>query len=148
MSYGYSARIGSDGKPNVQTWSNISHPERFGFTPKFGNFFEPNQKKYLESNKSKEIEYDPYIEFIHDKEAGVHKIIVDLPGIDKKDIKLKKKDNLLVLKATSEQRSYYKEIILDEPVESIKTSFKNGILEINLTPKKKREPENTDIPIE
>ena len=148
VSYGYSARIGSDGKPNVQTWSNIDHPERFGFTPKLGSYFDQNNQKYLEAATTENREYDPYIEFIHDKKADVNRIIVDLPGIDKKDIKLKRKDNLLVLKATTEKRSYYKEIILDEEVETIKTTFKNGILEITITPKKKKEPEETDVPIE
>ncbi len=148
VSYGYSARIGSDGKPNVQTWSNIDHPERFGFTPRLGSFFEPFQRKYLESTRTEDFEYDPYVEFIHDKEAGVDKIIVDLPGIDKKDIKLKRKENLLVLKASSSQRSYYKEIILNKDVENIKTLFKNGILEISVTPKKKQELEEVEVPIE
>ena len=148
VSYSYSARIGSDGKPVVQTWSNIDNPERFGFKPKLSNFFNQNNQKYLENTKTENVDYDPYVEFIHDKEANANKIIVDLPGIDKKDIKLKRKDQLLVLKASSSQRSYYKEIILDEEVESIKTSFKNGILEITLTPRKKKEPEETDVPIE
>ena len=146
VSYGYSARIGSEGKPVVQTWSNIDNPERFGFKPRLGGFFNGNSQKFIENAKTESLEYDPYVEFIHDKDDNVNKIIVDLPGIDKKDIKLKKKDNLLVLKASSSQRSYYKEIILDEEVDNIKTSFKNGILEITITSKKKKETEETDVP--
>ena len=38
VSYGYSARIGPDGKPSVKTWSNVDNPERFGFKPQMNNF--------------------------------------------------------------------------------------------------------------
>lgn len=148
VTYGYSARIGSDGKPNVKTWSNVDNPERFGFKPQLNNLLRTPSSKYLGESTPEQVDYDPYIEFLTDKETNVTRIIVDLPGIDKKDIKLKKKGHLLVLKASSEQRSYYKEILLHDEVETIKTTFKNGILEITVTPRKNKEPAETDIPID
>ena len=133
--YGYSARIGPDGKPNVKIWSNLPNPEKYGLKPQFV-WSENASQKFLESTGNMQEELDPYMEVIKDPEKKLIKIIVEIPGIKKEDLKLKKFNNMLIVKASSERRSYYKEIALKEDPESIKASYNHGVLEITVVPKK------------
>lgn len=147
--YGYSAQIDSDGKPNVRTWSNIDHPERFGLVPNFKGFRGSLPDHYLESSQESKEEIDPYMDLIRDDEKNLIKINIELPGLSKNDVKLKKNGNMLIIRAKNDQRSYFKEIALEEEIDTIKSNFNNGILEIVVTPKKatKKEDEGEEITI-
>ena len=60
-------------------------------------------------------------------------VIVELPGVEEKDISLELKDSTLYLTAGKGERKYKKEIDLGIPVKGEpKKQYKNGILEINL----------------
>ena len=148
--YGYSAKVGSDGKPDIQTWTNLKEPKKYGFIPKITGLDKNFTKRYLSSPPDQNFEIDPYIQIFDNTENKNIHILVELPGIAKTDIKLKKINTLLVLKASSGIRSYYKEIALKEEPEKIKSSYANGVLEIIVTPKPKLEVKDNigeDIPI-
>jgi HSP20 family protein len=69
-------------------------------------------------------------------------ITAELPGVEKKDIEIKKEKGKVIIRVDSKDRKFFKEIPLKQRVDpkSAKARFKNGVLEITfkiLKPKKK-----------
>ena len=130
--YGYSVKIGEDGKPIIRKFANIDV-----FSNSITNISHDIHEKR-----------EPIIDIINGKEEI--KIVAELPGVAKENIKLYANENTLTIEslipapvATAEVRQYYKEIEFPELVEpsSGKSYHKNGILEIifkkkNLTNKR------------
>lgn len=108
--YGYSIKIGPDGKPEVREFGNVKQ-SRFG----------PQVKE----------EREPLVDII-ETNGEIH-IVVELPGVDKKDIKLHGTEDTLTISVDIPQRRYFKEIKLPAKirVKDAKTSYKNGVLEVN-----------------
>jgi HSP20 family protein len=61
-------------------------------------------------------------------------VIAELPGVSEDEIKVEVAGDILNLTASDKDRKYAKEILLPSKVkaDSIKTSYKNGIMEITL----------------
>ena len=130
--YGYSVKIGEDGKPIIRKFGNIDV-----FSNSITNISHDIHEKR-----------EPIIDIINGKEEI--KIVAELPGVAKENVKLYANENTLTIEslipatvATAEVRQYYKEIEFPELVEpsSGKSYHKNGILEIifkkkNLTNKR------------
>lgn len=108
--YGYSIKIGPDGKPEVREFGNVKQ-SRFG----------PQVKE----------EREPLVDII-ETNGEIH-IVVELPGVDKKDIKLHGTEDTLTISVDIPQRRYFKEIKLPAKisVKDARTSYKNGVLEVN-----------------
>jgi len=124
--YGYSITIGPDGKPQIREFGNLKPEIRPG-GPKI-NIRE---------------EREPLVDVMEtDNEI---RIIAELPGVEKKDIKLHGTENTLTISVDTPERKYYKEVELPSKVDVKKTkaSYKNGVLEVKL--KKKKEPEGEPI---
>lgn len=126
--YGYSVRIGPDGKPVIREFGNVKR--------------KVSPVKPLEVKEAAE----PLVDVI--SEDGQVKVIAEVPGVDKTDIKLNVVGKTLSIRAESESRKYSKEVELPEEVDpkSAKASYKNGILEVTLSKVKKEKGE--EIPIE
>ena len=123
--YGYSVKIGPDGKPEIREFGNVK-PSRLG----------PQVKE----------EREPLVDII-ETNGEIH-IVVELPGVEKKDIKLHGTEDTLNISVDIPQRKYYKEIALPAKVKvkEAKTEYKNGVLEITL-PKTKEEKKHKGEPI-
>jgi HSP20 family protein len=126
--YGYSVKIRPDGKPEVRGFGNVK-PGRDG--PKVHE------------------EREPLVDII-ETDGDVH-VVVELPGVDKKDIKLTGTENSLTISVDTAQRKYFKDVTLPVKVEvrEAKTSYKNGVLEVTL-PKHsdEKKPKGEPISIE
>ena len=61
-------------------------------------------------------------------------IMIELPGIEEKDVNLKIEDYILVISVVTPARKYYKEVKLPTSVkkDSVESKYRNGILEIKL----------------
>jgi HSP20 family protein len=72
-------------------------------------------------------------------EKDKFKIFVELPGVDKDEVKLNVAEDSIEIQ-TNDERKFYKFIDLDETVDvdSTKASYKNGILTVELDKKLKR----------
>jgi len=72
---------------------------------------------------------------------GEVKVIAELPGVEKEDIKLHGTEESVTITVDTPERKYYKEVELPAKVETKKTkaSYKNGVLEITLEKKKEQE---------
>ncbi|MEM3653745.1 MAG: archaeal heat shock protein Hsp20 [Candidatus Bathyarchaeia archaeon] len=110
--YGYSMTIGPDGKPIIREFGNIK----------------PSFKRGLEVKEERE----PLVDTMVDEKTV--KVIAELPGVDKSDIKLNATEKSLTISVDTEKRKYYKELELPVEVdpESAKASYKNGVLEVTL----------------
>lgn len=124
--YGYSMKIGPDGKPEIREFGNI--------------------KKSLKGPEVKE-EREPLVDVVEtDSEI---RVVVELPGVEKTDIKLHGTEDSLEISVDTEQYKYYKEVTLPAKVRvrEAKSSYKNGVLEVVLPKAEKREPKGEQLDI-
>jgi len=113
--YGFSMRVGPDGKPHVEEFGNVSGRE--------GTEISTDREPLTDV-----IEGDDEIS-----------IIAELPGIEKKDIELSATEDSLRIRVDTSDRKYHKELRLPAKVkpDTTKASYKNGVLEVKL---KRAEP--------
>ncbi|MFH1722372.1 MAG: archaeal heat shock protein Hsp20 [Candidatus Altiarchaeota archaeon] len=126
--YGFSMRIGPDGRPQIEEFGNLSK----GITK---NMEVPGREPLTDL-----IEGDDEIT-----------IIAEIPGIDKEDIELDVDEENLSINVDTSQRKYHKSLIFPCNVEpdSGKASYKNGVLEVKFKRQKpKPGPEKTKIKID
>jgi HSP20 family protein len=81
---------------------------------------------------------------------GEVKVVAELPGVDKRDIKLHAFNDMLTISVDTPDRKYYKEVKLPAEVEpkEAKSAYKNGVLEVTLQKMKKHKPKGEPIKIE
>lgn len=114
--YGYSMTIGPDGKPRVKEFGNVKSPlsgsRGFMNTPIISSEREPL------SDVS-----------ITDKEV---KVVIEMPGVPKDKIKLVAHQDKLEITSQDPGRKYHEvvEIPPQADIETIRSSYNNGILEI------------------
>jgi HSP20 family protein len=82
-----------------------------------------------------------------DKEV---KTTVEMPGVSKDKIKIDAYENTVEVKSEDPQRKYHKRIDLplDADIQTAKSKFTNGILEITFEKKKETKPKGKQIKIE
>jgi Molecular chaperone (small heat shock protein) len=126
--YGYSMTIGPDGKPIIR---------------EFGNIRPFTKKPYVDIKGERE----PFIDVFSSN--GEIRVIAEIPGVEKDQIKLNGNEKKLSIKGETEFCKYYKEVDLPEEVDidSAKSTYKNGVLEV-IFKKKKEKVEGTSIKVE
>ena len=132
--YGYSMTIGPDGKPNVREFGNI----KSSFAGREGFHQQP----------SLSAEREPLVDISStDKEV---KVVVEMPGIKKENIKINAYVNSLEITSTAPERKYHKVIELptEADIETVKSTYNNGILEVILNKKKQTKPKGKEIKVE
>jgi len=132
--YGYSMTIGPDGKPNVREFGNIKSP----FAGREGFYQQP----------SLSAEREPLVDISStDKEV---KVVVEMPGIKKENIKINAYENALEITSTAPERKYHKVIELptEADIETVKSTYNNGILEVIFNKKKQTKPKGKEIKVE
>ena len=82
------------------------------------------------------------------EQKDYYEVVAELPGVEKKDIKLHATEDTLEIRTENEKR-YYKEIPFDMPVkpETAKATYKNGVLSVRIT-KKEGEKKKTTISLD
>jgi len=110
--YGYSMKIGPDGKPEIQEFGNI--------------------KKGLKGAPQVKEEREPLVDTVETNE-DIH-VVVELPGVEKTDIKLHGTEDSLEISVDTPQYKYYKEVQLPSKVrvKEANSTYKNGVLEVVL----------------
>ena len=129
--YGYSVTVGPDGKPNVREFGNFKTETRMG-------------KPYIDVKEKREPLADVMTS------DGEVRVIVELPGVEKKDIKLSGTENKLTISVDTPDRKYYKEVELPAKVDTkkAKSTYKNGVLDVTMPKKKEEKPKGETINIE
>ena len=133
--YGYTMTVGPDGKPRVREFGNVRSPlAGFGLGA--------SNRPLISSER------EPLADITTtDKEV---KAILEMPGVNKENIKISVHDNSVEVKSDDPQRKYHE--IIDLPpetdTETAKSTYKNGVLEIIFTKKNESKPKGKDIKVE
>jgi len=77
-------------------------------------------------------------------------VIVELPGVEKKDIKLSGTADKLTISVETPERKYFKEVELPATVDAKKatSAYTNGVLDVTVPKKKQKKTESRNIKIE
>lgn len=136
--YGYSMKIGPDGKPRVREFGNLrtlssknhNGEDNFRIGPKISSEREP----LADVNST-------------DKEV---KVILEIPGVKKEDIKINANETLVEINANDSQRKYHKTIQLphDIDINTAKSTYNNGILEVTFVKSKDQGVKGREIKID
>jgi len=107
--YGYAMTVGPDGKPVVKEFGNIK----------------PGQ---LPTSNTRE----PIVDTIVDEKEKIVKLIAEMPGVEKTDVKIVVEDKIVDLSAEHDEKKYHVKVPLKHKVDenSAKASYKNGILQL------------------
>ncbi|MCJ7722098.1 Hsp20 family protein, partial [Candidatus Bathyarchaeota archaeon] len=111
--YGYSVTVGPDGKPKVTEFGNFKAETQLG-------------KPHMDVKEERE----PLTDII-DVDGEV-RVIVELPGVEKKDIKLSGTDDKLTISVETPEHKYFKEVELPAKVDVKKatSAYTNGVLDV------------------
>ena len=125
--YGYSMKIGPDGKPEIQEFGNI--------------------KKGLKGAPQVKEEREPLVDIVETNDEV--RVVVELPGVEKSDIKLHGTEESLEISVDTPQSKYYKEVELPAKVrvKEAKSTYKNGVLEVVLPKSEPNKPKGEPINI-
>lgn len=128
--YGFTYRIGPDGKPSFQEFGNV--PEMMRGSPQAG----------LEQGVR-----EPLTDINEDKDKIY--VTFELPGIDKSDIDLNVGEKNITLSVTRGPRKYYKNINVDYKLvpDSTSAKFVNGILDVVISKEKSSDSNGKSIKI-
>ncbi len=98
-----------EGKPEVRTFGNL----------------ETAPQEFIHS------EEEPFTDVIRDDVKNEVIVTVEMPGVEKKDIKLEATENKIEIKAERGDRKYFKRVELDVEIDprSTRAKYNNGILE-------------------
>jgi HSP20 family protein len=118
--YGYSVKIGPDGKPVVRKFGNIDA---------FPNL--------LGGGMAVKGEREPLVDVI--KGEGEIRIVAEVPGVAKEDLKVTADENTVTIESLTGDQKYHKRIDLPEAVDpkTAKSTYKNGILEVSFRSRSK-----------
>ena len=132
MVYGYSMTIGPDGKPRVKEFGNVKSPMSWGRG--LGSPMVSAEREPLSDVA------------VTDKEVSV---TVEMPGVSKDKIKISAYEDKVEVTSEDPKRKYHEVISIppEADIESVRSSYNNGILEI-IFKKKESTRKGKEIKIE
>jgi HSP20 family protein len=125
--YGYSMKIGPDGKPEIQEFGNL--------------------KKGLKGSPEVKEEREPLVDTIEDEKEV--RVVAELPGVEKTDIQLHGTEDSLEIAVDTPNYKYGKTIQLPAKVKvrEATSTYKNGVLEVILPKASPSKPKGEPINI-
>ena len=126
--YGYQMTVGPDGKPQVKEWGNVKPTSAISATTSGARA--------------------PPVDEIFDEKTRTLKLVAEMPGIEKSDIKVNVAEGIVSLSAEHGDRKYQCNVPLKYKVDegSAKAHYSNGILEVQFkVPEEK--PKGTNVPV-
>ncbi len=107
--YGYTMTVGPNGKPIVKEYGNV-------------------KPGLLSSSDTRE----PIVDVIVDEKEKLVKLVAEMPGVEKTDVKILVQDKSVDISAEHGEKKYHVKVPIKHKVDenSAKASYKNGILEL------------------
>lgn len=126
--YGFSMSIGPDGKPRIREFGNV-RPTRYGRAEITGA-------------------REPFTDIMEEQDKL--RIILEIPGVEKGDIKVDVSEAELTVKAERGDRRYEKRVPLPGDVDTtrVKAKYNNGILEVVIPRVERVKREKHTIPVD
>ena len=123
--YGCTMTVGPDGKPVVTECGNVNP----GLLP---------------TSDTRE----PLVDTIVDEKEKIVKLVAEMPGVEKKDVKIVVDGKLVNIDVEHGEKKYHAKVPIKHKVDedSVKASYKNGILEITF--KLQEKPEGKTVEVE
>jgi HSP20 family protein len=125
--YGYSLTVGPDGKPVVKEYGNV-------------------RPGLIQKSETRE----PFVDVIVDDKEKVLKIVAEMPGVEKNDIKIEVIGHTVNLDAENGDKKYHTKIPIKQKVDedSVKATYSNGILEVKFRLKEEDRPKGKRVTVE
>jgi HSP20 family protein len=124
--YGYSMTVGPDGKPHVKEYGNV----RPGLLPTADT-------------------REPLIDTIIDEKERILKLVAEMPGVEKSDIKVVVEGNVVNVDAERGDKKYHGRVPIRHKVDadSVKAAYTNGILEVQFKLKQEDKPKGKTVEV-
>ncbi|MEX0861869.1 archaeal heat shock protein Hsp20 [Nitrosopumilus sp.] len=125
--YGYTMTVGPDGKPVVKEYGNV-------------------KPGLLPTSDTRE----PPVDTIVDEKEKVVKLIVEMPGVEKTDVKILVENKTVDLSAERDNKKYHVKVPIQHKVDenSAKASYTNGILQITFKLVEEEKPKGKKVEVE
>ena len=125
--YGYTMTVGPDGRPVVREYGNV------------------NQESQPASNTR-----EPMVDTIIDEKEKLVKLIAEMPGVEKSDVKILVQDKLVDISAEHGEKKYHVKVPIKYKVDenSAKALYKNGILELVFKLAEDEKPKGKKVEVE
>ncbi len=128
----------------------LEHPFVYGFSMRMSPKGEPIIRTFGDRSLRDRTFREPVYEQVVDEEKGELRLFVELPGVEKEDVRLKCSPEEVAISAQRGEQKYDTSIKLNIPIEPGKTtaSCRNGVLEVILGLRDKANKDYTKIGIE
>jgi len=125
--YGYTMTIGPDGKPIIKEYGNV-------------------KPALLPTSDVRE----PFVDVLVDDKEKVLKLVAEMPGVEKKDIKIVVEGRTVNLDAEHGEKKYSAKVPIRQKVDenSVKATYANGILEVRFKLKEDEKPKGKTVEVE
>ncbi|MCV0372810.1 MAG: Hsp20/alpha crystallin family protein [Nitrosarchaeum sp.] len=125
--YGYTMTVGPDGKPVIKEYGNVKP----GLLP------------------SADIR-EPVVDTIVNEKENLVKLVAEMPGVEKKDVKIVVQDRTVDISAERGEKKYHSKVPIQYKVDenSAKASYKNGILELVFKLIQEEKPKGKTVEVE
>ena len=125
--YGYTMTVGPDGRPVVKEYGNVKP----GLVP---------------TSDTRE----PLVDTLVDDKEKLVRLIAEMPGVEKKDVKIVVDGKIVNIDAERGDKKYHVKVPLKHKVDenSVKASYKNGILEIIFKQLAEEKPKGKTVEVE
>lgn len=125
--YGYTMTVGPDGKPVVKEYGNV-------------------KPGLLPTSDTRE----PLVDTIVDEKEKLVKLVAEMPGVEKKDVKIVVDGKIVNIDAELGEKKYHAKVPIKHKVDenSVKASYKNGILEITFKLQAEEKPKGKTVEVE
>ncbi len=125
--YGYTMTIGPDGKPVVKEYGNV-------------------KPALLPTSDVRE----PFVDVLVDDKEKVLKLVAEMPGVEKKDIKIIVEGRTVNLDAEYGDKKYHAKVPIRHKVDedSVKATYANGILEVRFKLKEDEKPKGKTVEVD
>ena len=125
--YGYTMTVGPDGKPVVKEYGSVKP----GLVP---------------TSDTRE----PLVDTLVDDKEKLVRLIAEMPGVEKKDVKIVVDGKIVNIHAERGDKKYHVKVPIEHKVDenSVKASYKNGILEIIFKQLAEEKPKGKTVEVE
>ena len=125
--YGYTMTVGPDGKPVIKEYGNV-------------------KPALLPTSDVRE----PFVDVLVDDKEKVLKLVAEMPGVEKKDIKIVVEGRTVNLDAEHGEKKYSAKVPIRQKVDedSVKATYANGILEVRFKLKEDEKPKGKTVEVE
>ncbi|HET9009114.1 MAG TPA: archaeal heat shock protein Hsp20 [Nitrosarchaeum sp.] len=125
--YGYTMSVGPNGKPIVKEYGNV-------------------KPGLLPSSDTRE----PIVDTIVDEKEKLVKLVAEMPGVEKTDVKILVQDKSVDISAEHGTKKYHVKVPIKYKVDenSAKASYKNGILELVFKLTEDEKPKGKKVEVE